>query len=104
MLQYFPALFKPMTVMASPYSFSQKNCPIMPLDQNPHQTVTRFGRIGFSMYACGFFTKIVKSKFGIFPSVVQAYTQPNSFGGKIKLISCQIRHELSVTIHEISTS
>ena len=26
----------------------------MPLDQNPHQTVTRFGCIGFSMYACGF--------------------------------------------------
>ena len=26
----------------------------MPLDQNSHQTVTRFGRVGFSMYACGF--------------------------------------------------
>ena len=26
----------------------------MPLDQNPHQTVTRFGCVGFSMYACGF--------------------------------------------------
>ena len=25
-----------------------------PLDQNPHQTVTRFGCVGFSMYACGF--------------------------------------------------
>ena len=37
-----------------------------------------------------------------FPSVVQAYTQPYSFGGRIKLIICQIRHELSVTIHEIS--
>ena len=31
-------------------------------------------------------------------------TQPYSFGGRIKLIICQIRHELSVTIHEISTS
>ena len=41
---------------------------------------------------------------GIFPSVVQAYTQPYSFGGRIKLIICQFRHELSVTIHEISTS
>ena len=26
----------------------------MPLDQNPHQTVIRFGCVGFSMYACGF--------------------------------------------------
>ena len=26
----------------------------MPLDQNPQQTVTRFGCIGFSMYVCGF--------------------------------------------------
>ena len=25
-----------------------------PLDQNPHQTVIRFGCVGFSMYACGF--------------------------------------------------
>ena len=32
------------------------------------------------------------------------YTQPYSFGGRIKLIICQIRHERSVTIHEISTS
>ena len=35
---------------------------------------------------------------------IQTYTQPYSFGGRIKLIICQIRHELSVTIHEISTS
>ena len=40
----------------------------------------------------------------IFPSVVQAYTQPYSYGGRIQLIICQIRHELSVSIHEISTS
>ena len=40
----------------------------------------------------------------ILPSVVQAYTQPYSLGGRIKLIVWQIRHELSVTIHEISTS
>ena len=26
----------------------------MPQNQNPHQTVTRFGCVGFSMYACGF--------------------------------------------------
>ena len=36
------------------------------------------------------------------PSIVQAYTQPYSFGGRLKLITSQIRHELSVTIHEIS--
>ena len=36
------------------HSFSKKNGPILPLDQNPHQTVTRFGYVGFSMYVCGF--------------------------------------------------
>ena len=41
-----------------------------------------------------------------FPSVVQTYTQSYSFGGRIELIMCQIRHEptMSETIHEISTS
>ena len=113
-----------MTVTVTLCSFSKKNGPIIPVDQNPHQTVTRFECVGFSMYACGFslpqvrqfywftypprskwassekmifFTKIV----AIFPSVVQAYTQPYSFGVRINLIICQIRHELSVTIHEI---
>ena len=106
----------------------------MPLDQNPHQTVTRFRCVGFSMYACGFsepqmrqyflFTYPPRSKWtssekiiffarsGIFYksisgpllSIVQAYTQPYSFGGRTKLIICQITHKLSVTIHEISTS
>ena len=33
----------PLTVVASPCSFSKKNGLIMALDQNPHQTVTRFG-------------------------------------------------------------
>ena len=46
----------------------------------------------------------VSRSIAIFPSDVQAYTQPYSFGGRIKVIICQIRHELSVTIHEISTS
>ena len=32
----------------------EKNSPSMPLGQNPHQTVTRFGCVGFSMYVCGF--------------------------------------------------
>ena len=54
-----------------------------------------------------FFAKIgiiCNSIAGPLPSVVQAYTQPYSFGGRIKLIICQIRHELNVIIHEISTS
>ena len=33
----------------------------------------------------------------------EACTQPYSFDGRIKLIMCQIRHELSVTIHKIFT-
>ena len=45
-----------------------------------------------------------KSIAGPLPSVVQAYTQTYSFGGRINLIICQIRHELSVTIYEISNS
>ena len=44
-----------------------------------------------------------RSNVAILPSVVQAYTQSYSFGGRIKLIIFQTRHELSVTIHEIST-
>ena len=51
-----------------------------------------------------FFVKIVKSNVAIFPSVVQAYTQSYLFDRRIKLIICQIRHELSVTIHEINSS
>ena len=53
-----------------------------------------------------FFAKIgifCKSTAGPLPSVIQEYTQPYSVGGRIKLIVCQIRHELSVAIHEIST-
>ena len=124
----------PLAVTASPFLFSKKNGPITPVDQNPHQTVTRFGCVGFSMYACGFSVPqnatillvyipprskwtssekmIFLAKIGIFcksiagplPSIVQAYTQPYSFGGWIKLIICQIRHELSVAIHKISTN
>ena len=30
----------------------EENGPIMPLDQNPHQNVIRFGCVDFSMYAC----------------------------------------------------
>ena len=45
-----------------------------------------------------------QSNVAIFPSVVEAYTQTYSFGRRIKLIIYQMRHKLSVTIHEISTS
>ena len=45
-----------------------------------------------------------RSNLAIFPSVVQACTQPYLFGGRIKLIIRQIRHKLSVTIHEIGIS
>ena len=114
-----------MTVTTSPCAFSKKNGPIMPLDENPHKTVTRCGCIGFSKYASGFstpqirqfclftylprskmifFANIVKSNVAIFPSVVQVYTQPYLFGGRINLIIYQIRHELSVNIYKIRTS
>ena len=95
-----------------------------------NQTVTRFGCVGFQCmragflfpkcdnFAClhtrqdqnelhlkrGFFAKISIFCKSIDFSVVQAYTQPYLFGGRIKLIIYQIRHKLSVTIYEISTS
>ena len=98
----------------------EENYLIIPLDENQQQTVTRFGCVGFSMYASEFavpqmqqfclFTYPPRSKWassekmiffakiGIFcksiagplPSVIRAYTQPYSFGW----ISYQIRHEL----------
>ena len=57
----------------------------------------------------GFFFFLPKSastvsrSVAIFPSVVQAYTQPY-ISVRLKLIIWQIRHELSATTHEISTS
>ena len=54
-----------------------------------------------------FFAKIsifCKSIAGPLPSVVKTDSQPYLFGERIKLIMCEIRHELSVIIHEISTS
>ena len=49
------------------------------------------------------------SKIGIFYKSIagllsEAYTQPYSLGGRMKLIICKFKHELSVTIQEISTS
>ena len=115
-----------MTVTASPYSFSKKNGAITPLDQNPHQTVTRFGCVGISMYACGFsvpqmrqygclhsrqdqnylhlkiwffFTKIFKVMSQYFPTLFKhIHNHIHS------TVICQNRHELSVTIHEVSTT
>ena len=43
-----------MTVTAFLWSFSKSNAQIMHLDQNPHQTVTCFGCVGFSTYWCRF--------------------------------------------------
>ena len=51
-----------------------------------------------------FFAKTLQSNVAMFPCVVQPCTQPYSFGRKIKLIICQIRHKLSLTIQKISTS
>ena len=62
--------------------------------QNPYAI---FARIMQHYY--GFQRNVV-----IFPSIVQAYTQPYSFDGSIKLIICQIRNVLSVTIQKISSS
>ena len=48
-----------------------------------------------------FFAKIrifCKSIAGPLHTFVQTYTQPHSFGGRIKLTICQIRYELSVNI------
>ena len=92
--------------------FEKKNGPVMFLYQNPHQTVTRFGCVRLSMDACGFsvtrlqiyfFTYPPKSKWSssekiyffakiylfcksITSPLSEAYTQPHSFGGRIKLI------------------
>ena len=59
------------------------------------------------MWKDDFFAKIgifCKSIAGPHPSVVETYTQPYSFDGRMQLIFCNIKHELSVTIHGISTS
>ena len=68
---------------------------------------TRQDQMSFIWEDDFFFAKIgifCNSIAGPLPSVVQAHTQPYSFGGRIKLIICQVRHELSVTIHEIRFS
>ena len=82
--------------MIANYACGQKSAPNSDSDQNEIHLKTWFfyGKIGI-------FRKSIAIPL---PGVVQAYTQPYSFGGRIKLIICQVRHELSITIHEISTS
>ena len=120
----------PLTVTASPCSFSKQNGRIMLLGQNPHQTMTRFGCVRFLMYACEFsvaqmrqfclFTyqdqnKLYLKRWFFLSKSASSVGRSQAhlakrihkhirFGGRIKLIICQIRHELSVTIHEISSS
>ena len=83
------------------------------------RTVFGLSRFGLSMkmpVSFSFFTRFFtifahilqhyhdfQSNVAVFPSIIQAYTQPYSFGGRIKLIILQIKYELNVTIHEIST-
>ena len=54
-------------------------------------------RTQFSHTFCNI-TMIFKVMSQYFPVFGQAYTQPYSFGGRIKLIICQIRHKLRVTL------
>ena len=51
-----------------------------------------------------FFAKIGIFCMSIAGPISEAYTEPYSFDVRIKLIICQIGQELSVTIHELSTS
>ena len=113
-----------MNVTASHNSFSKKNGPIMPLDCTKQWIV--LGASAFQSMRAGFLcpkydnfaclhtrqdqNELYLKKYFFFyfycKSIAdpfsEAYTQPYSFGGRIKLIICQIRHELSVTIHKIS--
>ena len=121
-----------MAVTVDPCPFSKKNIPIMPLDKVRTKQWLVLGvsafqciRVGFlwpkcENFACylprskwaSFEKMIFFAKIGIFcksiaSSLSEALfkgTQPYSVGGRIKLIICQIKHELNVIIHEISTS
>ena len=61
-----------LTVTASPCSFSKKNSPIMPLDQDLHQTVGRLGCVGFSMYTRKFFVPQMR-QFCLFAYQIKMY-------------------------------
>ena len=100
----------------------------MSLDQNPQQRLTRYA-CGFSVAQMKQFLLVYipakikmrfiwKDDFFFLPKSsssisrtqahlakrIQAYTEPHSFDGRIKLIIYQVRHWLSVTIHESSTN
>ena len=73
----------------SPCLFSKKNGPIMALDQNPQQTVSRFGCVGFSMFAWGFAVPQIR-QFCLF-----IYPPRSTWASSEKMIFfCQNRHLL----------
>ena len=105
-----------MTVTASLYSFSSKICTKqwLVLGASAFQCM----RAGFLCPNCDnftclhtrhdqneldlkrwFFAKICILCKSIAGPLSQAYTRLYSFGGRIKLIICQIRHELGITYH-----
>ena len=97
------------SIVRTVFGFHRWGCQFLSLfaqdNEHTEQTVFLFFQNPYAIFAHilqyyhGF-----QSNFAIFPSLVQAYTQLYSFGGRIKLIICQTEYELSVTIHEISTS
>ena len=85
----------PLTVTASPCSFSKKNGQIMPVDQ----TVTRFGCFGFSLYACRFVVPQMR-QFCFFtypPRSKWASTEKMLFFAKIGIFCKSIAGSLSET-------
>ena len=106
---------------------TKKTGPIMPLDQNPHQTVTVLGASAFQCMREGFLCPKCDNfaclhtrqgqnklhlkrwffvKISIFCKLIagplsEACTQLHSFGGRIQLIICQIRHVHSRNKHEL---
>ena len=65
---------------------------------------TRYDQSELHLKRWFFLPQSASSISGPLSSVIQTYTQSYSFDGRMKLIISQIIHELSVTIHEISTS
>ena len=128
---WFNMARSPLTVTTSLCSFLKKNGSIMTLDQSAPNSdsfwVHRVFNVCMRVFCAPnstilllYIPKIKMSfiwnddsfffaKIGIFCKSIarpfsEAYTQPYSLGGRIKLIICQIRLELSVTIHKRSTS
>ena len=75
----------------------------MPLNQNPHQTLTRFGCVGFSMYACkcdNFACLHTQQDQNELHLKRLFFCQNRQLKLILKLIICPIKHEISVSIHE----